>query len=130
MTSDPRHKDYGYSIEHAISMIPGELSIDAVGLWQIVPIGRDGFGLSGQALTDFVRRGISALLDAGAVPVRHQSGSGYDWTPEKQYGQSAAQITDAVVREWLAMPDDPLALCGEGVWFAKPDPTSRHVQPT
>ena len=75
-----------------------------------------------QRLTDFVRRGISALLEAGAVPVRHEPNSAFEWDIQKQYGTSSEEIIDLVVAEWLKMPDDPLVLCGEGVWFARPRP--------
>lgn len=129
MTNEIRHKDHGDTVSEWIALIPGDLHNDAVGLWTIVPHGRDGFGLRGSALSDFVRRGILALLDAGAVPVRHKRGSGYDWSPQKQYGTGREEIADAVIAEWLAMPDDPLILCGNSVWFARPVPGSRHVGP-
>ncbi len=121
MIDEPRHKDYGTTLSEWIVLIPGELPVDAVGLWQVVPAGRDGFGLEGDALVDFVRRAIHALLDAGAVPVRGGKGTGYEWLAQKQYGTTRDEITEAVIQEWLALPDDPLVLCGQGVWFARPD---------
>ena len=128
MTNEPRDKIYGTLMSEHIALIPGELPRDAVGLWQIVPAGRDGFGLHGAALTDFVRRGIGALLDAGAVPVRHDPASAYEWDQQKQYGSSSEGIISAVIAEWLKMPDDPLVLCGEGVWFARPRPGKLYVK--
>ena len=128
MTDDPRHKLYGTPLSEWIALIPGELPRDAVGLFQIVPAGRDGFGLKGAALTDFVRRGIHALLDAGAVPVRGGKGTGYEWLAQKQYGTAKEEITEAIIREWLALPDDPLVLCGDGVWFARPEPGTKYVK--
>lgn len=122
MTHEVRDKFYGQTISEVVSLIPGELSIDAVGLWQIVPKGRDGFNLTGDALVDFVRKCIQALLDAGAVPVRGGQDTGYEWVAEKQYGTDNDEVTENVIQEWLAMPDDPQALCGDGVWFARPDP--------
>lgn len=126
--TEARHVDYGYTVQEAIDLIPGELPIDAVGLWQIVPKARDGFGLKGHELTDFVRRSIHALLDAGAVPVRHQPGSEFEWDMQNQYGTSRDAITEGVIREWLAMPDDSTILCGEGVWFARPRIGRKYVK--
>ena len=128
MTSEPRHRTYGYTASEAISFFPGELPIDAVGLWQIVPSGRDGFGLRGAVLDDFVRRGILALLNAGAVPVRHIPGSAYEWDIQRQYGTTHAEIASAILAEWHAMPDDPLVLCGEGVRFARARPGTKYVK--
>ncbi|MFX8929931.1 hypothetical protein ABTN05_19390, partial [Acinetobacter baumannii] len=77
----------------------------------------------------FVRRAIHALLDAGAVPVRGGRGTGYDWVAQKQYGTERNKITEAVIREWLMMPDEPVAFFGQCVWFARPDPAfPRHVK--
>ena len=39
MKKELRHRIYGTTIEQWISLVPGELPIDAVGLWQIVPAG-------------------------------------------------------------------------------------------
>ena len=128
MTNEPRHANYNSTISEWIALIPGELPVDAVGLWQIVPAGRDEFGLTGPALADFVRRGILALLDAGAVPVRHEPGSEYDWSRQPQYGTGRDEIANAIMTEWKSMPDDPLALCGQGVWFARPRPGTKYVK--
>jgi hypothetical protein len=127
MIDEPRHAEYGRSLSEWISLIPGELPIDAVGLWHFVPDGQ-AFGLSGNAQVDFVRRAIRALLEAGAVPVRHVPGSEYEWDIQRQYGASDDAIIDAIVTEWQAMPDDPLVLCGEGVWFARPRPGKKYVK--
>lgn len=122
MIVEPRNKYYGETMSEAISLVSGELPIDAVGMWQIVPKGRDGFDLTGDALVDFIRKCIHALLAAGAVPVRGGKGTGYEWVAQTQYGTTKEEITENVIREWQAMPDDPLVLCGDGVWFARPDP--------
>jgi hypothetical protein len=128
MTSEPRDKRYGTPLSEAIERIPNELPFDAVGIFQIVPHGRDGFGLEGEDLADFVRRSIHGLLDAGAVPVRGGKGTGYEWVQQKQYGTSKREITEALIAEWQAMPDDPLVLCGEGIWFALPAPGLKYVK--
>lgn len=128
MNSEPKDKYYGTPLSQVIAEIPGELPLDAVGLFQIVPKGRDGFGFTGALLTNFVSRAVRALLDAGAVPVRGGPGSGYTWIAQKQYGTLPDDIVANVIAEWLSMPDDPLVLCGEGVWFARPQPGTKYVK--
>jgi hypothetical protein len=119
----------GRTVAEVLELLAGELPRDAVGLWQIVPQGRDGFGLSGNQLIAFVERGIRSLIASGAQPVRHVPDSGFEWTVQHQYGRTTDEIVNAIIAEWLEMPDDPLVLCGEGVWFARPRGTGQHVQP-
>ena len=122
MNQELVHKKYGTSVSDWIALVPGELSRDAVGLWQIVPAGRDGFGLSGADLTDYVRRNIYALLDAGAVPVKSVPGSGYEWVRQSQYGATRGEIAEAIIREWEPVPDDSFSMIEHCPWFARPDP--------
>jgi hypothetical protein len=128
MTDELKKNSYGRTTREVIGLLPGELLRDAVGLWQIIPHARDGFGLEGADLIDFIDRSIRSLLGAGALPVRHVPGSKYEWDVQHQYGSSPDDIVAAIIREWQAMPDDPLVLCGEGVWFARPRPGTRHVK--
>ncbi len=102
-----------------IKMVANELPDDAVGLWQIVPDGRRGFGLEGDALTSYVRRSIAELLSRGAMPVVGGADKGYYWIAQPQYGSQPEEIIENVVREWLAngaQDEDP-----GGLWFALPD---------
>ncbi|CCB65614.1 MULTISPECIES: hypothetical protein [unclassified Hyphomicrobium] len=122
MTNEPRHRRTGETLSEVIAQHPNELPYDAVALMHIVPTGRVNFGLTGDALTDYVRRSVRALLEAGAVPVTHIPGNGYEFTYETKYGSTIDEITEGVVKEWLTLPDDPLVLAGEGAWFARPDP--------
>lgn len=96
----------------------GQLPLDAVGMWQIVPGGRIGFGLEGEALTDYVRRCIAELLSRGAVPVVGGGLEGeHEWIAQPQYGSTPDEIVENVVREWLAngaRDEDP-----GGLWFAR-----------
>ena len=64
MNEEPRHKYYGDLLSDYIVQVANELPVDAVGMWQIVPGGRHGFGFEGDALTDYVRRCIAELLSA------------------------------------------------------------------
>lgn len=107
---------FGQTMAEYINTIAGELPIDAVGMWQIIPAGRQGFGLSGDDLTEFVRRCVLALLDSGAKPVVGGGGTEYDWLLQPQYGKSNEEIVKAVINEWLisgATDCDP-----GGLWFA------------
>ena len=122
MTEEPRHRGTGEALSAAIERHKNELPYDAMALMHIVPKGRTGFGLAGDALTDYVCRSVRSLLEAGAVPVTHIPGNGYDFTYESKYGSTIDEITEGVIKEWLALPDDPLVLAGEGAWFARPDP--------
>jgi hypothetical protein len=120
MKLDARHKLYGHTIAEHIQTVPDELPVDAVGLWQIVPAGRYGFELSGDDLTEFVRRCVLALLGRGAKPVVGGGGTEYDWILEPKYGEADEEVANAVVREWLATgagDADP-----GGLWFALPSP--------
>ena len=122
MSEELRHKKTGEPLSLVVSQYPGELDIDAVGIWQIVPGGRTDFDLSGDALDDYVRRAILALLEAGAVPVRHIAGSNYEWVYQPQYGDLPSEIAANVIAEWHSLPDDPLILISKCPWFARPDP--------
>ncbi|WP_114945730.1 hypothetical protein [Microvirga calopogonii] len=116
MTDEPREKRSGKPLTEYVKLIAEELPIDAVGIWQIVPAGRFGFGFEGEALTDFVRRCIAELLSRGAVPVVGGGQSEHEWIVQRQYGSTPAEIIDNVVREWLAngaKDEDP-----GGLWFA------------
>ena len=123
MIEEPRHKDTGETLSDVIAKIPNELAYDAVGLWHFEPIGRISFGLTGDALVDFVRRAIRALLDAGALPVRGNPGGDYEWVHQKQYGSLRDEIVEAIIAEWRSLPKDSMVLAGEAAWFARPDPS-------
>ena len=56
MTSELRDKYFDQTIAEYFEELRKELSVDAVGLWQIVGIGGELFGLSGEQLADFVRQ--------------------------------------------------------------------------
>jgi len=115
-----RDKNFGQTVIEYIQTVPGELPVDAVGLWQIVPAGREGFDLKGEDLAQFIRLCVFALLKHGAVPVTGGAGTEYDWLHEHRYGNTMDEIADAVVAEWMVSgaPDcDP-----GGLWFALPSP--------
>lgn len=114
MTSEPIDKYFGIPLGEWVSRIPKELEVDAVGLWQIVPVGRDNFGLSGERLRDFVTRGVVALLSAGAVPVRPSSEKDVFWVRQTCFGIGIDEIAKNVVEEWEKSGVDPDQ---DGLWF-------------
>ncbi len=117
MNSQLRDKFYGWTIEERIAGVVFELEQDAVGLWQIVSFGRQGFDLSGDALRNYVRRHVLALLENGAKPVTAVANAvhGRGWLP-LEYGRAPDRIADAIVTEWLAGGEDS----DFRVWFALP----------
>jgi hypothetical protein len=117
MKKELRDKFYGQTVEEWVEKLPGELPIDAVGLWQVVSFGREGFGLSGEELITVVRQGIAALLLKGAVPVVGAMDNIHIWTPVDYYGDTAEEISEAIIAEWRNSGREPDA---GGVWFALP----------
>lgn len=125
MIDNVRNTIYGYTVAESMSFISAELDQDANGLWVIVSRGASGFVLTGPALVEYVRKAIRAHLDAGAVPVRGGVGTEYEWLHQPQYGTDREEITEAIIAEWLALPDQSSSgLCGDAPWFARPDPKS------
>lgn len=116
MNGELRHKYYGTTVQEWISKVPGELPVDAVGLWQIVSSGREGFGLSGDALVDFVSRCLTGLLNAGAKPVIGATDNEHIWMLV-DYGDKPETIIETIIREWHNAGRDP---DGGDVWFALP----------
>jgi len=119
MNEEPRHRRYGTPLTEYIIQVANELPVDAVGMWQIVPSGRHGFGLEGAALTEYVRRCVVELLSRGAVPVVGGGQSEHEWIVQRQYGSRPEEIAENVLREWLAngaQDEDP-----GGLWFARPE---------
>ena len=119
MTNEPINRFSQSSASEWIGSYLDELSIDAVGLWQIIPNARAGFGLEGAELVEFVRRCLIAIVGRGAKPVRGGRGTAYQWIVQPQYGNSPDEIADRIVAEWVAagMPNPDLG----GLWFALPD---------
>jgi hypothetical protein len=111
-----RDRFYGNTIEERVSRVPAELAVDAVGLWQIVSFGREGFGLRGDALIDYVRRQLAALFARGARPVTGAVSGPRMWVLVP-YGTTAEEMTDAIIEEWKHSGTDP---DHAGIWFALP----------
>lgn len=97
---EPKHRLYGTPVSEWIKLV-GELEVDAVGLWQIVTAGREGFRLEGAALDEFVRRSLLAHFAYGALPVRHVPGDPNVWTVQTAYGEKPESMADAIINEWI-----------------------------
>jgi hypothetical protein len=87
-----------------IALTPGGLDDDVgIGLNGIVADGREGFGLEGSALVDFVRRSLHGLVKRGARP-RHWR---LDGNIPLHYGNdSPDEIVEGVIADWLASGRD------------------------
>jgi hypothetical protein len=116
MKKELRDKFYGQTVEEWIEKLPGELPIDAVGLWQVASFAREGFGLSGEELITVVRQGIAGLLAKGAVPVVGAMDDIHVWV-RVNYGDTAGEISEAIITEWRNSGREPDV--GD-VWFALP----------
>lgn len=118
MTREPQDKTYGGSMSEWIACTPGTLNDLPVGMWKIVNDGRQGFGLEGEALADFIRRSIYALMDAGAKPVADAEKAGR-WVLQTQYGSNKREVAEAVIQEWLR-EGAPTPEVWRGLWFGLP----------
>ncbi|RWN37535.1 hypothetical protein [Mesorhizobium sp.] len=112
MDWNKRHRGHGMSAAEWITLVPNELDIDAVGLWQIIPVGRHEFEFEGEDLKEFTRQALKGLLARGAVPI---TGQGQTWVADYQYGTISDEIIENVVKKWLSkgMHDPDVG----DVWF-------------
>ena len=128
MSEQEKRRQNSEEMSEEIASFPNELDHDAIGLWHIVGAAEGRFNLSGDARTDFVRQVASAILEAGGVPVRSGAGFEYEWFIQHQYGNSRDEIVSAIIAEWHSLPDDPIILASEGVWFARPVHGEKYVK--
>ena len=117
MSVEPIHNFYGTPLSDWIERIPNELEDDAVGLWQIIPVLRLSFGLSGAELEHRAREAIHLLLARGAGPIIGAE-TGKRWERVTRYGNDPSSIVDGVIADWHTMGRDPSL---EDMWFALPD---------
>lgn len=117
MDYDTKDKFYGITIREWLRDFPNELEDDAIGLWQIIPLGKRGYGLSGSELKEFIEEAIEKLIDLGAVPVVGVESEG-GWKLCEEYGDKKEEIIKNIVEKWGA-PDSPDPDVGD-LWFATP----------
>ncbi len=114
MNLEPIHNVYGTPLSEWIQLIPNELEDDAVGLWQIIPVLRLSFGLSGTELEHKAREVIHMLLARGARPIIGAN----PHKPVTRYDDDPADVVNGIVADWHRVGRDPSL--GD-VWFALPD---------
>jgi len=95
----------------------GAARSDPVGMWQMVRVGRDGFGLSGSALESFVRRFIEEMVSGGTEPIVGDRSTLSGWNRASVAHFAPNQVADILVDEWRKSGIDPDV---DGVWFAYP----------
>ncbi len=116
MIQGPIDKYFGIPMNEWIERLPNELDVDAVGLWQIIPVGEDSFGLSGTGLDDFTYQCIMALLRRGAVPMKAATGA-TGWVAETTYQGSQEAVANQIISEWR---NQKLVPDHDGLWFWLP----------
>ena len=116
MTYERGEQQFERRIDDAIRGRVSELESDGIALAVIVADGRYGFDLLGDDLIVFVRRCLTAMLEAGAKPVIGGGGTRYYWIEQPRYGSNPREIVDNVIAEWRAKGDPDHG----GLWFAKP----------
>lgn len=116
---DPLHRLWGTPLSDWIRGVPNELEVDAIGLWQIVPVFRHDFGLTGEALQSATARCIERILERGARVVQGSGHPGQVWEYAPDFCDgTATEAADRIAREWAYRDDEP----GFGdLWFAIPD---------
>jgi hypothetical protein len=125
MNEDQRESTYNHTIREWIALIPGDLPNDAISLWHISVAAEQRFNLAGQDLAEFIKRGVEALLNAGAIPVVGIRDREYDWVALHRFGSDKEHIVPAVMQEWERSSKDENYLFS--VWFALP---SKYVRPS
>jgi hypothetical protein len=118
MTKELPNHEFEQPINEWLALTPNELAISAISLWHVSVAGEHRFNLRGSKLANFIRRGIVALLDAGAIPVNPSKGTRHEWIAVHHYGQETEVISAAILTEWAASSKDENYLFG--IWFALP----------
>lgn len=111
------HLKAGISDADWIQRALNEAKNDPVGMWQIVKVGREGFGLSHSALEDFVQRFVLEMVAGGAGPVIGDRSATSGWVGTTKYGVEPKDVANALVAEWKSSGIDPDV---DGIWFAFP----------
>lgn len=125
MKKELLHKFYGTPIYEWISKVPNELPQDAVGMWQLVTSGEEGFGLEEEDLDEYISLCIAGILNAGAKPVYGQKKETYSiWVLNKKYIGSNDEIVKLILQDLKNAKIESEELYKNfifGLWFALPE---------
>lgn len=94
-----------------------EAKRDPVGLWEMVKVGRQGFGLSGDDLEIFVSDFILQMLRSGARGIVGDKGARFGWSPVSQNHMEPQAFAESLIANWRTSKIDPDI---DGIWFAFP----------
>ena len=116
MTQEPVDKYLGIPMSQWIAMLPHELGHDCVFFFQIIPVGRDSFGLQGAELVDLARRSFLVLLDKGG---KLCLGNVVDpkWAKIVQSNASNEEIVELIIDAWQNSAVEP---DWYELWFDRP----------
>ena len=129
-----RYDGTGSLVGEYFELTATQLQYDTVGMWEMVPAGRQAYGLSGADLDEFLRRFIIALMARGAKPVRVVVIRPGYWAfvEQTQYGTSPLEIANASVADWHSSGNPNPEW--DWVKFARPEiigiPTPDHAAVT
>ena len=77
-----RHRRADITAADWVGLVPNEMEIDAVGLWQVIPVGRHEFGLDGEdpmtledigTLLGITRERVRQIKEKALLKLRHNS---------------------------------------------------------
>jgi hypothetical protein len=85
--------------------IAKQSAYETIGMWEIIPAGRQAFGLTGSQLSEFIRQFIFVLITSGWVPVKVDTSvpGHWKWVEQEQYGSAPDVISVAIVDEWKSV---------------------------
>ena len=97
MNHNRTNKFTGATIDEEILGLVADLDVDDVGVFQIIPVAKEDFGLSGDALASFVRKAVAALMDHGALPVREAPGELGKWVHDPSFGRTSEEVATRIL---------------------------------
>ena len=108
------------TIERYLEKAHEELDFDLVGLWNLIPEGRETYGLKDAELREFLVYAIIQLLEYGGKVIEQQGSTNVYWEETTRFGTAPEKIALNIVKEWNAQ-GEPDPEVWESVAFAKPE---------
>ncbi|RDX35592.1 hypothetical protein DZA50_06495 [Kangiella sp. HD9-110m-PIT-SAG07] len=115
-------KHFDYTVEESVKKIANELERDLVGLWQIIPVLIESFGIDGRQLEEYTQRHIQALLANGAIPVKYDPKK-QGWVEVYRYTDIRKRV-DAIVADWLPKSKQ---IHFDSLWFGLPEMIKEEI---